>query len=80
MKCLIIAAGKGSRLSSLGESKPLIQLHGKALIERVIHTAMKAGVKEFFVVTGFNSKKVQNQLASFARQVSISIEFIKNNQ
>ena len=39
MKCLIIAAGKGSRLRQQGESKPLIPVLGLPLIERVIRTA-----------------------------------------
>ncbi len=47
MKCLIIAAGKGSRLQQRGESKPLIPILGIPLIERVIHAAMEAGAEEF---------------------------------
>ena len=42
MKCLIIAAGKGSRLRQLGDSKPLIPILGVPLIERVIRIAMEA--------------------------------------
>jgi hypothetical protein len=34
-KCLIIAAGKGSRLSEKGYTKPLVPLLGLSLIERV---------------------------------------------
>ena len=48
MKCLIIAAGRGSRLSSRGDSKPLIPLLGVSLIERVILTAQKSGVADFY--------------------------------
>ena len=33
MKCLIIAAGRGSRLSCRGPSKPLVPLLGMPLIE-----------------------------------------------
>ena len=36
MKCLIIAAGKGKRLSQRGDSKPLIPFLGVPMIERVI--------------------------------------------
>jgi choline kinase len=53
MKCLIIAAGRGSRLSSRGDSKPLIPLLGVSLIERVILTAQESGVADFYQeVTG----------------------------
>ena len=46
MKCLIIAAGLGSRLADHGDSKPLVQLDGIPLIEHVILTSMEAGIKE----------------------------------
>ncbi len=39
MKCLIIAAGKGSRLRLRSDSKPLIPIWGVPLIERVIRSA-----------------------------------------
>lgn len=47
MKCLIIAAGKGSRLRRQGDVKPLIPILGLPLIERVIRSAMEAGADEF---------------------------------
>ena len=43
MKCLIIAAGKGSRLRQQGDSKPLVPILGLPLIERIIRSAMEAG-------------------------------------
>ena len=46
MKCLIIAAGKGSRLWRRGDSKLLISILGVPLIERVIRSAMQAEIKE----------------------------------
>ena len=57
MKCLIIAAGRGSRLSPRGDSKPLIPLLGLPLIERAILTAKDAGLTDFSVVTGHNGDK-----------------------
>jgi len=53
MKCLIIAAGKGHRLRSKGDSKPLTPLFDIPLIERVIRCALEAGADDFFVVTGY---------------------------
>ena len=40
MTCLIIAAGKGSRLLQGGKSKPLIPILGIPMIERIIRTAL----------------------------------------
>jgi hypothetical protein len=47
MKCLIIAAGKGSRLRPRGDSKPLIPILGVPMIERVIRSALEAGTDDF---------------------------------
>ncbi len=73
MKCLIIAAGKGSRLRERGDSKPLIPLLGLPLIERVIRTAMEAGADDFYVVTGYQGGRVQSFLARLAPRLGISI-------
>ena len=47
MKALILAAGMGTRLRPIGDTKPLVTLLGLSLIERVILTAKKSGIKEF---------------------------------
>ena len=80
MKCLIIAAGRGSRISSRGNSKPLIPLLGLALIERVILTAKKSGLTDFYVVTGYNGEKVRQYLDRFSQSRNINITHITNEE
>ncbi|RLA93807.1 MAG: hypothetical protein DRG25_03810 [Deltaproteobacteria bacterium] len=80
MKCLIIAAGQGRRISSKGSSKPLIPLLGLSLIERVILTAKKSGLTEFYVVTGYNGDKVREYLKKFSQSRNISIVHITNEE
>ena len=80
MKCLIIAAGRGSRLSGKGDSKPLIPLLGLSLIERVILTAKKSGVIDFYVVTGYNGEKVRQYLEKFSLHRNINITYIANEE
>ncbi|TDI95453.1 MAG: nucleotidyltransferase, partial [Caldithrix sp.] len=70
MKCLIIAAGKGSRLQSRGECKPLIPLLGIPLIERVIRAALEAGADEFFVVVGHQGEQLSHFLAGLAESLA----------
>ena len=79
MKCLIIAAGRGSRLSTKSDSKPLIPLLGLSLIERVILTAKKGGLTEFYVVTGYNGEKVRRFLDRFSQSRDIKITHITND-
>ena len=67
MKCLIIAAGKGKRLSQRGDSKPLVPFIGMPLIERVIRSAIRAGIDDFCVATGYNGEKVRHFLDGLAR-------------
>lgn len=80
MKCLITAAGRGSRLADKGDSKPLLQLGGIPLIERVILTVMEAGVTDFYVITGYNGDKIRERLTSFKQKHPISIDFIHNDR
>ena len=46
MKFAIIAAGEGTRLSQEGVRlpKPLVQLNGRAMIDRLIHIFMQNGI------------------------------------
>jgi len=80
VKCLVIAAGRGSRLSSKGDSKPLISLLGLSLIERVILTAKKQNIDDFYVVTGYNSEKVKQHLSVFSQSRNINITHITNEE
>ena len=78
MKCLIIAAGKGSRLKSIADLKPLIPLKNIPLIERVVDSAMEAGADDFYVVVGYKGADVRAYLEKVGRSKSVSITVIEN--
>ena len=78
MKCLIVAAGQGTRLREKGDLKPLIPIRGVPLIERVIGNARSAGVTEFFVVTGYRAEELQARLGEFAQSGNVHITRILN--
>lgn len=80
MKCLIIAAGRGRRLQQKGFSKPLVPVLGRPLIERVIRTAVGAGVDEVYVVTGYKGTEVCRSLNNLAGQCRVSINHIHNRE
>ena len=80
MKCLIIADGRGSRLSTKGDPKPLIPVLGLSLIERVILTAKNAGLTDFYVVTGYNGEKVRQYLNRFEQSRNINITHTTNEE
>lgn len=77
MKCLILAAGLGSRLSEVSESKPLTPVAGVPLIEHVIAGAAEAGASKFLVVTGHRAERVEGFLADLASRSGVGIEAIR---
>jgi len=81
MKCLIIAAGKGSRLESLtkDEPKPLVRLSGLSLIERVILTTKQAGIDDFVIIIGFLKEKIKRKLGNGDRY-GVRITYIENKK
>ena len=78
MKCLIIAAGKGSRLRQQGDSKPLVPILGLPLIERVIRSAIEAGADDFYVVTGYQEELIRVFLAGLTGRLGCRITPIFN--
>ena len=78
MQCLIVAAGKGLRLRRHGNSKPLVELAGKPLIQYVIENAAKAGVAEFVVVTGYEASVLDAYLKNLAPRIGVSIRTVYN--
>jgi len=77
---LIIAAGRGSRLSNKGNPKPLVPLLGLPLIERTILTARKGGINDFCVVTGYEGEKVRPFLDELGLRKNTNITHIINEE
>src|SRR5437763_4347605 len=75
MKCVVLAAGRGSRLARRGRPKPLVPVLGLPLLERTIATAAAAGLDDFCVVTGYAAAMVDDLLVGVAsrRRVNITI-------
>lgn len=60
MQCVILAAGKGSRLRPLTETtpKPLIKVAGKPLLDHIVG-ALPSAVDELIIVTGYLEEQIQ---------------------
>ncbi|HOW84823.1 MAG TPA: lysylphosphatidylglycerol synthase domain-containing protein [Candidatus Aminicenantes bacterium] len=78
--CVIIAAGRGSRLAGLAPSKPLLEVAGKALIDRAIDVARAAGIRRFVVVTGYAGEDVERHLRAKAEAEGVSIATVRNDE
>ncbi len=79
MKCLIIASGQGKRLAIKNELKPLVPLMGLPLIAQVILRARKAGLDDFYVVTGYNGERLREYLHVFGKRRKIKITCLQND-
>ncbi|HEY6870649.1 MAG TPA: NTP transferase domain-containing protein, partial [Novosphingobium sp.] len=73
MDAVIIAAGYGSRLSALSDSKPLTPIAGVAMIELGVRQLAAAGVTRVVVVTGHEGDRVEAFLAALARRTGMAI-------
>lgn len=60
MQCVILAAGKGTRLRPLTENlpKPLVKVSGKALLDHIVE-ALPSAIDELIIVTGYLEDKIK---------------------
>jgi 1L-myo-inositol 1-phosphate cytidylyltransferase len=73
MDALIIAAGYGSRLREISESKPLTPVAGVPLLELSVRQAVAAGVTRVVVVTGHQAIEVEKFLPTLSARVGIPV-------
>ena len=83
---LILAAGNGKRLAARsGElPKPLVQLHGKPLLEHVMRGAQEAGIERFVIVLGYRGPLIHQWWKnSSLRNIPVTwlenTEYLKDN-
>ncbi len=78
---VILAAGEGARLRPLRgkKPKPLVELLGVPLIQRVLRSAREAGFREFYVVTGFRAEEVEEALRGEAVRCVRNPDWKKGN-
>ncbi len=77
-KCIIIAAGLGSRLADVTPSKPLLPVMGRPLIGWVMSSAARAGVRRFVVVTGYRAAEVEACVRGLAAENGLEVETVFN--
>lgn len=78
MKFAIIAAGEGTRLSQEGVRlpKPLVQLNGRAMIDRLIHIFMQNGAEEVVVVINNESLLTKAHLTELEKHSDIPLRVV----
>jgi dTDP-glucose pyrophosphorylase len=62
MKALILAAGRGVRMGELTAErpKPMVEILGKPMLERIMLNLKAAGAGEFYIVTGYRADVIES--------------------
>lgn len=78
MKFAIISAGEGFRLSQEGVAlpKPLVQLNGVAMIDRLIQIFMRNGADKVVVIINNESPLTKEHLAKLQSETNIPLEVV----
>ena len=63
MKAIIMAAGKGQRISKITKNLPksFLEINGKKIIDYQLEAIENSGIKEIVLITGYKSKLFEKQ-------------------
>ena len=77
-----MAAGMGKRLRPLTNdiSKPLLEINGLMLIERMIKNCLNENINDFIVITGYNAEKTVKVCKNLSDKYGIRIKTIENEE
>ena len=72
LAAIILAAGQSRRMGK--ENKMLIKIDGKPMVRHAVEAVIQTGINRIFVVTGYQSKKLENALNG------LKCKLVKNSQ
>ena len=72
-KAVILAAGRGTRMGELTAEipKPMLPVQGKPLIQHILEKLEAAGLREFAVITGYQSESIESYLGRWHLPITI---------
>lgn len=76
-KAVILAAGKKERLWSEkhGVIKPLVEVEGKLVIERILAKLAEAGVKHVLIVVGYHGEQIVSRIKD-GKDYGLDVEYV----
>jgi choline kinase len=76
---VILAAGNGRRIASVSGTlpKPLVELHGKPLLEHVLLDAQQAGIQRFVIIVGYRGDLIRSWFEA-RRLNGIQVTWVEN--
>ena len=75
MKCIILAGGKGSRLSELTKSipKPMVKITDKPIIFHIMNHYSKFGISDFIIAAGYKKNIIKNYFKKKIKDWNVKI-------
>tara|TARA_B100000787_G_C16168681_1_gene285238 strand:- start:284 stop:979 length:696 start_codon:yes stop_codon:yes gene_type:complete len=75
MKCVILAGGKGTRISEYTKliPKPMIKVGSKPILEHIINYYMKFGFNDFIIAGGYKHSIIKNYFQKRKNLVKIEV-------
>ena len=75
MKCVILAGGKGTRISEYTKiiPKPMIKIGSKPILEHIINYYKKYGINDFIIAGGYKNNIIKNYFKRKNLNVSINV-------
>ena len=79
---VILSAGMGTRLMPLTKDipKPLLEINGMTLLERMLRNLMNENINKFIVIVGYNKQKVMDLTPKLEEKYSIDIKILENER
>ena len=75
MKVVILAGGKGTRLSEYTKilPKPMVKIGSKPILEHIINYYIKFGFKDFIIASGYKHNIIKNYFKNKKKSVNIKV-------
>lgn len=81
LECMIMAGGRGKRLSPLTDTipKPMLPLGGKPIIEHNIDRLISYGVKKFYISIKYLGEQIEEYFGDGSKK-GVKIEYIREDE
>jgi dTDP-glucose pyrophosphorylase len=78
VKAVILAAGKGTRMRELTNElpKPMLQVHGKPILEHIVAGLLGVGIRQFCIVTGWKAEVIESHFGD-GRRLGAEIHYAR---
>jgi bifunctional UDP-N-acetylglucosamine pyrophosphorylase/glucosamine-1-phosphate N-acetyltransferase len=82
MKAVIIAAGKGKRLSPITSTtpKPMIPIGGKPLLEHSILSLREVGITEILIIVGYREDIIKDYFGDGFNKFNVKIDYVSQTE